>query len=168
MGIDDLDASGQPPQDTEKLEQKIRSGANWFYWIAGLSVLNSAIQLFGSDRTFIIGLGITQAFDGLASGVVKDSDGSVAAVVRAIAFVLDLLVAGAFVLLAWLAGKRRAWAFVLGMVLYALDGLIFILVQEWFSLAFHGFALFGVWAGYSSLKELRSAQIRLGERPIEP
>lgn len=161
-------STAEPQQNLVALEQRLRSGAHWFYWIAGLSVLNSGIQLFGSDRSFIVGLGITQVFDAVATGATQETEGTVRAVVKAMALGLDLLVAGFFVLLGWQAGKRRAWAFVLGMVMYALDALIFVLIGDWVSVGFHAFALFGVWTGYAGLKALRAAEIRFGSRAIEP
>src|SRR5262245_15022806 len=62
--------TGQPPASdsgvTEsdqsemfKLTQQFNSSSSWFFWIAGLSVINSLIAVFGGDRRFIFGLGIT-------------------------------------------------------------------------------------------------------------
>src|SRR5512146_3512247 len=41
------------------LQARMKGGANWFYWIAGLSAINSAIVLSGSNWHFLAGLGIT-------------------------------------------------------------------------------------------------------------
>src|SRR5437016_14082822 len=41
------------------LEKQLKSGGSWFYWIAGLSLINSAIALSGSGMRFILGLGVT-------------------------------------------------------------------------------------------------------------
>ncbi len=161
-------AAAETAQEVEKLEKTLRSGANWFYWIAGLSVVNSAIQLLGSDTGFIIGLGVTQVVDGFAKAGADHAGGGAGVVVRAIAFVIDLVVAGFFALLAWQAGKKRSWAFILGMLLYALDALIFLLIRDWLSIGFHAFALFGLWTGYSSLRRMRAGEQRLGVRPIGP
>jgi hypothetical protein len=157
-----------PAQEIAKLEQALKSGAHWFYWIAGLSLVNSVIQLLGSDRSFIVGLGVTQVVDAIAKAGSDDAGGVAATVIRGIALLIDLFVAGIFVLLGWQAGKRRGWAFVVGIVLYLLDGLIFLLVQDWMSLAFHAFALFGLWTGYSSLRKLRVVEQQAGLRPIGP
>jgi len=142
--------------EADGLRQATRSGANWFYWIAGLSLVNSVVQLFGSDYNFIIGLGITQVLDAFAQVTTESVTGSTAAVVRGAALFLDVLVAGVFSLFGLFAGRGRGWAFVVGMILYALDGLIFLFVQEWMSLGFHAFALYGIWAGYSSLRKLQT------------
>jgi hypothetical protein len=171
MGVDPTGAISATPdakQVTEPLEKAVRSGASWFYWIAALSVVNSAIQLSGSDRSFVVGLGITQVFDAVATGATQGSEGNAGSVLRGIALVLDLMVAGFFVLIGWQAGKQRAWAFVIGMLLYACDALIFVLVQDWMSIGFHAFALFGVWGGYASIRKLREAEVQLGLRAIGP
>jgi hypothetical protein len=156
------------PTSAEKLDRGLKSGANWFYWIAGLSVVNSVVQLMGSDRSFIIGLGITQVVDAIATGATAGRAGADTVVVRGMALAIDLLVAGVFVLFGVQASRRRAWAFMVGMLLYALDGLVFLLVRDWMSVGFHGFALYSLWAGYSSLKALRASEVQMGTRPIGP
>lgn len=152
--------------DSDPLQQQLRIGANWFYWIAALSTINSLIQLFGGNHSFIVGLGLTQLFDGVAAG----PDGQAAGVgaVRVFAFALDLIVAGFFVLLGWHSNHRRAWAFLIGMTLYALDGFLFLMVSDFLSLGFHAFALYGVWRGYAALKALHTAEVSSGVVPVEP
>ena len=54
-------------------EALLKSGASWFYWIAGLSLINSFIALSGSDYGFILGLGITRIID--AFGMAFQSGG---------------------------------------------------------------------------------------------
>ena len=46
-----------------KIESKFKSGASWFFWIAGLSIINSIILLAGGQWNFIVGLGVTQIID---------------------------------------------------------------------------------------------------------
>jgi len=47
----------------------MQSGARWFYWIAGLSMINSIAAMSNSSWSFLAGLGITQFIPGLALGV---------------------------------------------------------------------------------------------------
>ena len=133
----------------------LASGANWFYWIAGLSLVNSAIQFAGGEWSFIVGLGIAQLFDAIAAVAVADGAGGG---VRGVALGLDVAVAGGFVLFGWLAGRRAGWAFVLGMALYAFDGLLFLMVGDWLSIAFHLFALVGLAGGFAALRKLRALE----------
>lgn len=140
------------------LERRRDSGASWFYWIAGLSLVNSVMQLFGSTRSFIAGLGITQVVDAMTR---EAGDGA-----KAGAFVFDLLVAGVFVAAGVLARRSRS-AFIAGMALYALDGLIFLLVREWIGLAFHAFVLYSIFSGYRAALALRDLPPAAGE-PVSP
>ena len=155
-------------QENERLEQRGRSGANWFYWIGGLSLVNSVVQFFDSEQGFIIGLGITQIIDGFAKGIGEAAGGGAAGTVRGIGLGLDLVVAGFFVLLGREANDRRAWAFVLGMLIYAFDGLIFLAAGAWLNLGFHAFALFAIWSGYSSVRELQEKELRSAVGSSEP
>ncbi len=138
-------------QDLEtQLQSQHQSGAQWFYWIAALSLVNSAASWFGSDWGFVIGLGITQVFDAFAT-VLQEQLGPA---VRFAAFGASLLVAGTFVLFGVISGRRSGLAYVLGMTLYTLDGLLFLLVADWLSLGFHVFALFFIARGYLACRKL--------------
>ncbi|MFN8597714.1 MAG: hypothetical protein U0559_16215, partial [Anaerolineae bacterium] len=50
------------------------------------------------------------------------------------------------------------WALILGMVLYGLDGLIFIWAQDWLGLAFHGYALFMMYLGLQAYRKLEALE----------
>jgi hypothetical protein len=123
-----------------------RSGARWFYWIGALSLVNAVITMANGEWNFIIGLGITQIISGLALGLSADLGSGV----TIIAFALNVLVVGACVGLGFLAERGHTWAFILGMVLYALDGLIFLWVQDWLPLGFHAFALYFIYRGLAA------------------
>jgi hypothetical protein len=53
------------PQDSfdpvarHQLEERMKSGANWFYWIAALSLVTSVISLAGGTWGFFVSLGVT-------------------------------------------------------------------------------------------------------------
>ena len=64
---------------------------------------------------------------------------------------LDLLAAAVFILFGVFANKGHRWAFIVGMVLFALDGLIFLLAQDWIGVGFHVFVLYCFFRG---LKEV--------------
>ena len=146
--------AGTPQQFPERtqVETRIKSGASWFYWIAGLSLINSAVALSGSNWGFILGLGITQVIDAIAKGL-----GSAGV---AVAMVLDVIVAGVFVLFGVFAHRKQSWSFIAGMVLYGLDGLLFLIGRDLPGLGFHAFALFCIFGGYSALRKLQEATER--------
>jgi hypothetical protein len=145
-----------------KLENRIKNGASWFFWIAGLSLVNSIILTVGGQWNFLIGLGITQVIDGIASGVAAEAGVEAATIIKILAFTADIVIAGVFVVFGILAMKRYKISFIIGMILYALDGLIFLMVPDLLSLGFHLFALFGLYTGlqaYNKLKEMEHSEI---------
>ena len=148
------DLNAKVNQAGEILAKTHGEGASWFFWIAGLSVINSAVVLLGSQWSFLIGLGITQVIDGIALAVVQQVGEHIATTAKLVAFGLDVVVAGTFALWGILAMKRHRWAYVLGMILYALDGLIFLLVGDYLSLGFHVFALFFLFKGFKACGQL--------------
>ena len=129
-----------------KLTQQFNSSSSWFFWIAGLSVINSLIAVFGGDLRFVFGLGVTSVADALSS-----QSGSAG---RTVSFVFTALMAGLFVIFGVLARKFFHWAFVVGMVVYALDGLLLLYAQDFLSFAVHGFVLFLLSKGLSASKKL--------------
>ncbi len=145
----------------ESYRQRILSGANWFFWIAALSIINSIILLSGGRWNFLAGLGVTQLIDGLGIGL-STQLGSTATI---IALILDLLVAGYFVGMGFLARREMSWAFILGMIFYVLDGLIFLWAQEWFGLAFHAYVLFRLYQGFTANNKLAALKREVAGRP---
>ncbi len=138
----------------EDYRQHMRSGARWFYWIAGLSMINSIAASFDGRWSFLAGLGITQFISGVALGLSEDLGGTV----TVIAFILDALVAAFFVFLGVFAGKGHTWAFVVGLVIYVLDGLIFLAFQLWLPLAFHVFVCYCLFKGLAANRKLKQLE----------
>lgn len=128
---------------------QLKSGASWFYWIAGLSLVNSIMSFTGSGFGFALGLGVMRITDAFASSFGTGGKG--------IALVLDLLAAGLFVLFGVFAHKAHRWAFIVGMSLFALDGVIVLLAQAWLSVALHAFALYFLFRGFQACRQLRAA-----------
>lgn len=158
-----MDWRGQPAANTElkNLVETFTSGASWFFFIAGLSVVNSLLVLFGADWSFIFGLGITQVFDGIAMGIAGEMGGGAGIwIVRGIVFAFNLAIAGFFVLFGWLSKKGYGAAFVIGIVLCFLDGLLFLVFMDWMGLGFHALAIFLMIRGYLALRKLRALQMQ--------
>jgi hypothetical protein len=59
------------------------------------------------------------------------------------------------------AREGQQWAFLVAMILYALDGLIFLGFGLWLDLAFHAFALFNMYKGLQALNQL----VKLNSQP---
>jgi len=127
------------------LEQRRLSGARWFYWVAGLSLVNSIASLAGQQWRFILGLGITQLVDALATHSGRGI---------AVAAVMDAASVAGFVLLGRFAQRGRVWAFGVGAVIYALDGLIFVGLRDWIGVAFHVLVLVMTVRGLDAARRL--------------
>ena len=134
-----------------KLERRFRNGAYGFYWIAGLSIVNSILWLQGSQTTFLMGLGITRVLDVIAISASEE----VGPIVKYIAFLFDVLAALVFVVFGFFASRKQVWAFIIGLVLYGLDGLIFLLVMDWWGIGFHVFVIILIGSGLMAYREMR-------------
>ena len=149
---------------TERLgkERAHQSGSGWFYWIAGLSLINSVVAWTGSSWNFLAGLGVTQVADGFSAGLATGG-GPVASFAKILSIALDLGVMAFFIGLGRYARKRHTWAYVLGLALYTLDALILLPFQAWLGFAFHLWALFGIWGGYQACRWLRTQEATISE-----
>ena len=145
-----------------RAEQIVKNAAGWFLWIAGLSIVNSVLTVSGTNFHFIFGLGVTQIVD--AFGHVGGTAGS------AMGLVVNLFIAGVFVLFWNFARQGQRWAFLVGMALYAIDGLMLLPFKDFLGVAFHAYALFRIYSGLQSvslLESLRRTSLPVGA-PIEP
>ena len=132
--------------DETALAGRIVSSARWFYWVAALSLVNSIIVIAGGDWSFLFGLGTTQFVDGIVVLAVQEDPGA-ALFAKGLGLGIDLMIAGIYALFGWLAARRRTWAFAVGMILYAMDGMIFLFFRDFLGLAFHGWVLFSLFTG---------------------
>ena len=147
-----------------ELSQRYKNGANWFYWIAGLSIVTSIIAFAGGGWGFLISLGTTRVIDAIAAGLSAELGGAPTVV----ALVLDLLVTGAFVAFGVLAGKKFLWAYIIGLVAFLLDGLVSLLVQDWLGVVAHAVVLFIMFRGFQAGRELTNLEQAMAQQASEP
>ncbi len=155
--------SAPSPAQTSQMNQAIlaanllrraKVGANNFYWIAVLSVVNSFISAFGGGLTFVVGLGVTQIVDALSVIVARDMPDA-ALIAKGIGLVLSIVVSGVIAIFGYFAGKGQRWAFYVGMALYGLDALLLLAFQDWLGFAFHLYFLWGLFTGLQALNQLQ-------------
>jgi len=147
------DAATDRAEEAARLEKIIRAGARWLYWAAGLSVVDSLARLIGGHSGLVVGLGVTRLLEGGWSGP---------------ALAVELAAPALLVALGWQSSRKRPWAFVLGLSLYALDGVVVVVLGDWLKLAVHAIVLLALWSGHASLRRLQAAEVRHGVRPIAP
>ena len=121
---------------------RVLGAARWFWWIAGLSVINSVVEHTGGSFNFVVGLAGTQIVD------------AVFAPWLIVAVLCDALAVTFFFFAGYFAQRGRLWAFALGGLVYAGDGAVFAWFGEWLPVAFHAYALFFIFNGGRELREL--------------
>jgi hypothetical protein len=138
-------ARARADDERAALERRRKSGARWFFWVAGLSLVNSVAALAGQKWRFIVGLGITQLADEVAART-----GHPVAMVA----IVDAAFVGVCALLGWLALRGQRWAFLVGAIFYAVDGLIFVAARDWIGVAFHAFVVAMAVRGFDAARRL--------------
>lgn len=127
---------------------RIASGARWFWWIAGLSLVNTVLMHSGSQTSFVVGLGFTVVADAFFQGL------------KPVAFAIDAVALGFFALMGLFALRGYRWAFLVGGLFYTLDALIYLYFRDYMPVAFHAWALFWIGTGgfalHSAIKSAES------------
>lgn len=140
------------PVANDALLRAQRNGGGWFFWIAGLSLINSVVIHTGGNLNFVVGLGFTAIVDTLFR--------SATLYLPMLAYFFDAIALGLFVLFGYFARKGKIWAFITGFVLYALDAVIYVVLPdspEWLPIGFHAFVLFSIWGGWQAARKLQRA-----------
>ena len=132
-----------------QLLQRRGSGGAWFYWIGGASILNSVLNAAGTQWGLAVGLGVTYLIDGLAE--------SLSNTVRTpiYAFIIDVAIAGGFLLIGRAARRGNLGWYAVGIGLYLLDGLLFVLVQDFLGIAVHAIGIYGLISGWRASRSLK-------------
>ncbi|MGE9297278.1 MAG: DUF4339 domain-containing protein [Puniceicoccales bacterium] len=146
-----------PPELAEATERFV-SGARWYYWIAGLSLVNSLIAAFQGDIYFVVGLAISIIVDQIG-WVLSEELGQAA---MFIALGVNVLISGVVAAFGYFSLKGIRWVMMTGIVLYICDGLICLLFQDWLSAGFHAYAGFCLIRGFGALNTLKKAGVNVG------
>ncbi|MBV9344379.1 MAG: hypothetical protein JO341_09740 [Gammaproteobacteria bacterium] len=127
---------------TATADPVVKSAARWFWWIAGLSLVNLVLLHSGSNTNFVVGLAMTMLASGLFAGNPP------------VALALAALTIGFYLLVGFYAERQRLWAFYLGLALYLLDGLLYLYFQDWMPVAFHAFVAYCICRGILRMRAL--------------
>ena len=163
MSIPDLAPPPDTGPDTQTAEQqevrrrmlllrRAKGGINWFYWVAGLTIINTIIFVTGRIPNYFLGLGVAQLVDGYTVAIANGTE--IAPLMHWVAAAMDLLLSSIFLLFGY-RGQRsyRSWI-VAGIVLYTLDGMVFLLLGVWLGVAFHAFVIYSLVRGLRAMDEL--------------
>jgi hypothetical protein len=144
-------------KDIAEATPGVAGAARWFWWIAGLSLVNTVLIHSGSETSFVVGLGFTMMADVIFKSV------------KAVAFGIDAVAILFFFLMGRFALRGHVWAFVVGGVLYTLDACIYLYFKEFMPLGFHALALFYIGRGAFTLRSsLKAAEVLAFSAPASP
>jgi hypothetical protein len=142
-----------------ELSKRYKSGVHWFYWIAGLTLITSIIGLLGGGWRFFLSLGTTQVIDQIAN-VASESLGNATKVIAA---VFDIFITAMFVGFGALANKKQLWAYIVGMAVFLIDGLVSLAIFDVIGIIVHGIVLFVMFRGYQAGRELVALEKAMAE-----
>jgi hypothetical protein len=149
---------GNNSYEPHQVIENAQKAAGWFAAIALFSLINSVLVFLKTDVSFVVGLGVTLCVDAMTLGIREEFQDTTAMIITVIGIIINLAFIGLF-LLFWRLSKRGSrTAYIIGMIVYFLDGLIFLLAQDWVGIAFHLFFLFMLWGGYQAIKHRKKAQ----------
>lgn len=124
---------------------RVTSGADQFYWIAGLGVANSILFAMSASIFFPMGLAVTQLLTVMSRELGLE--------MRVMAGLAALVFLGIFLLSGYFARKGELWAFILGGAVYLFDAVLLLVLGDWLAAAVHGFFLYYIIRGIISLKK---------------
>jgi len=127
--------------------------ADWFFWLAILSVINSLIVYYYKVPNTPGALGITQWVDGTTSGI--------NASMTTVSLVTNILIAGALAMFGLLARRGSDVAFVVGIFLYVIDAFLMIGMKDFFGFGVHLIALFFLVKGLLASRHIREDAVSI-------
>jgi hypothetical protein len=128
-------------------------GADWFVWIAILSLINSLIVFYYQTPNTPFALGITRWLDGTTSGFNASMTTS--------GLVTNLLIVAVLVMFGVLARRGSDIAFVLGIFLYVIDAMLVIGLRDFFAFGVHLIALFFLVKGLLASRHIRENAVSI-------
>ena len=138
----------------EALERTARVGSRWFYWIAGLSLVNTLLYYGGAPIRLAMGLGLTQLIDGIV--------GTIFPQLYYLSLAIDVIIAAAFIGFGYLSGRGEISTFVVGLIVYCFDGLLYLGLMILghtpsgiVAIIWHGIAVYFLWKGLQAARELK-------------
>jgi hypothetical protein len=150
--IYEIDVKGTSYPLEKVIELGERAG-NTFNTIAFFSLVNSLLIFFKADIVFPVGLAVTQISDGIAL-VIKEGWPSniVTTIIISCFYVFNIIVSLIFFYFNKKTSQLNFKWFVIGIVLYILDGLICLALKDYITFGFHCFMLFFLYGAMQFIK----------------
>ena len=128
-------------------------GADWFLWLAILSVINSLVVYFYNTPNSPVALGLTQWLDGTHGGIKASMSSG--------ALVINIMIAGALAMFGLLGRRGSDIAFVVGIFLYVIDAFLVAGLKDFFAFGVHLVALFFLVKGLLASRHIRENAVSI-------
>ncbi|HEX6126102.1 MAG TPA: hypothetical protein VFZ23_12085 [Pyrinomonadaceae bacterium] len=128
-------------------------GADWFFWLAILSIINSLIVYFYNTPNTPVALGLTQWLDG--------THGGLGASMTAGWLVINILIAGVLAMFGLMARRGSDLAFVVGIFLYVIDAFLILGLRDFWGFGIHLIGLFFLFKGLLASRHIRENAISI-------
>jgi len=128
-------------------------GADWFFWIAILSLINSLIVYYYQTPNSPLALGITRWLDGTTTGFNASMTTG--------GLLTNLLVALVLAVFGLLSRRGNDIAFVVGIFLYVIDAMLVIGLRDFFGFGVHLIALFFLVKGLLASRHVRENAVSI-------
>ncbi len=138
--------------------RQTQQGGDWFFWVAGLSVVNAALLLIRAPFGFFFSLGVAGYAARMGGGL-------------PLYLAVTVVASGVIALCGLLARRGARWAFLVGMILYVLDALLCLSLKEYLEIAAHAYALFRIFQGFQGAQQmslLRAQQAAMPPSGYQP
>lgn len=119
-------------------------------------------MLVGGHIVFVVGLAVTGISDQMAM-VIAQQTPEAALLAKSAAFAWAVIVALFVAAIGKLAGRRYLPVYAIGMGLYLVDGLLFLVLGGWLSAAFHAYALYMLTRGFKAYRQLQAIDKNLAQ-----
>jgi hypothetical protein len=131
-------------------------GADVFFVLAALSIINSLIVYFFGTANLPIAFAVTQWVDGTTGPMTPEGWQPP---LQFTGLLMDILIALAFAGFGYFARRGSDLAFVVGMFLYIVDAMLSIGLREFWGFGFHLIALFIIFKGLLASRHTRENAI---------
>jgi hypothetical protein len=144
------------PLEWLRLEKRMISSAQWFYWIAILSVVNSVVNLMRQDELSLFGRTSSVFVNQVASGLARRHPDWFG-IFQGVALGFACCAAGGFALIGRASIRRETWCYIIGIALYALDTILALVFQHYLMAVFHVIVLYLLNVGLQLCRRLNEA-----------
>lgn len=128
-------------------------GADWFFWIAVISLINSLIVYYYQTPNTPLALGISRWLDGTTSGF--NASMSMGGLLT------NILIALVLAMFGLMARRGSDTTFVLGIFLYVIDSFLVIGLRDFFGFGVHLIALFFLVKGLLASRHIRENAVSI-------